>query len=368
MLLSREAEGFEWVHERVQRTVASAAMRRHTYVWCRDGMDQRKVRPDRRRYGHGMGVARDTRVELSQLAAFVAVASELSFSRAADRLQTTQPPVSRLIRRLEDRLGVALFERTSHSVVLTAAGESLVPSARAVLAAKRGFDEAAAGLLEGGAGLLRIGTTEGAGRLLAAVIERFAVTHPDVELRLEPEHTLTKLARLREGSLDAAFVRNPPASDALRTLELVREPLVAVVSDRHPLAERARVWLRELADDPLLVTPAEVNPGVNAAVLALAAKAGFEPRIGPPFFNAADAVAQIAVSRAWTLLARSNRPLPGHGVVVLELDDPTATVGVALAWRPVNGSTALRGFVDAARSIVERPIESQDPAAVVTNR
>lgn len=79
-----------------------------------------------------MAAARDTRVELPQLAAFVAVGEELSFSRAADRLETTQPPVSRLVRRLEERLGLVLFERTSHSVVLTAAGEALLPAARTV--------------------------------------------------------------------------------------------------------------------------------------------------------------------------------------------------------------------------------------------
>ncbi len=286
---------------------------------------------------------------LRQIAAFVAVAETVNFGRAAERLGTTQPAVSRLILRLERRLGLVLFERTSHTVRVTGAGESLLEPARHALAAVEAFGDAANMIADGRHGVLRVGSTEGAGALTARVLERFSREHPDVEVRLEQDHTPAKLRRLQLGTLDAAFVRNAPATAGLRTIEISRERLVAVVSAHHPLADRPSIALAALAADPLLLTPAAANPWIHEAVLRLVETAGFTPKLGSPFYNTPDAIAQIAVSRAWTLLSHSALPHDSHDVRGIELDDAAASVGISLAWRSTGAPAVLPAFVHAAR-------------------
>lgn len=207
------------------------------------------------RYRGGMAGGEADEPGLRQLRAFVAVAETLSFSRAAERLATSQPPVSRLVMRLERRLGTVLFGRDSHSVRLTAAGEALLEPARVALGAVAAFERAAGGVAAGQAGALRVGTTEGAATLVATVLTAFARTHPGIEVRLEPDHTPAKLQRLQQGALDAGFVRNPPPTPGLRMVEVSREPLLAVVSSRHRLAAQTTIDLAELAEDPLILTP-----------------------------------------------------------------------------------------------------------------
>ena len=143
---------------------------------------------------------------IRQLAAFVAVAETLSFTKAAARLGLGQPPISRLVARLERRLGVVLLERTSHSVHLTSAGESLLPSARRAVRALAEFEKAAAELDAGRGGTIRIGTTEGASKLLADVLAVYRRRHADVDIKLEQMHTAAKLDAVRTGRLDVAFL------------------------------------------------------------------------------------------------------------------------------------------------------------------
>ena len=301
------------------------------------------------RYRDGMADQGADRSRLRQITAFVTVADMLSFSRAAELLQTSQPPVSRLIRRLEQRLGVVLFDRDSHSVRLTAAGEELLGPARNCLAAVDAFDAVADGIAAGRAGLLRVGTTEGATLLVSRTLARFAQTHPEVAVRLEQEHTPIKLKRLQQHTLDVAFVRNPLPTPGVRMAEVSREPLFAVVSRTSPLATRDVIDLAELADQPLILTPSSVNSGVRDAVLSLAIAAGFTPRPGPPMFNGQDAIAQVASSSAWTLLAADESRSTTTDVVYLALRDPDATVAVSLAWPSTGTAPAVTGFLRAAR-------------------
>jgi len=135
-------------------------------------------------------------MELRQLAAFVAVADELHFGRAAEHLGVVQPAVSQLVRRLERELGVVLFERSSHRVVLTGAGAELLPAARRALSARDELAAAAPALVGGRQGELRIGTSEGISAKLNMLLARFAVERPNASIRLEAMHTPAKLRAL----------------------------------------------------------------------------------------------------------------------------------------------------------------------------
>lgn len=284
--------------------------------------------------------------QFRQLAAFVAVADTLNFGRAAERLGTSQPPVSRLVLRLERRIGAPLFTRHRRGVTLTGVGAALVGPAREVLQAEQDFERAAAGALTGDLGVLRVGTTEGAIDLISETLRAFAARRPGIEVRLEQAHTPAKLDRLRRGLLDAVFVRNPPPTPGVVTVEVLREPLLAVMATDHPLAGPI-TSLRHLAAYPLLVTPGSINTGVRDAVLRLLSDTGVSPRLGPPLLAQADAIAQIASSDAWTLLSLGTARTVGLTVTAVPLvEDATATI--SLAWRSHDHSALLRDFTDAA--------------------
>lgn len=291
-------------------------------------------------------------MELRQLAAFVAVADELHFGRAAERLGIVQPAVSRLVRRLEGELGVTLFERTSHRVTLTPAGAMLAERAGTVLADVNAFADTAAELADGKTGAVRIGTTEPMGPRLQLLLERFAAAEPGIQVDLQPAHTPDKLAALRNGELDAAFVRHPGRAEGLRVEVLWREPLVVVLPARHPRAAETAVAPADLADLPFLVTERADSPGVHDALLAAAhitldASNSVARRANPPllpFRREQEALALIATGAAWTLLEAGSAPrLPD--VAVRPLPTPGATLSVALAWRAATPSPAVRVFV-----------------------
>jgi DNA-binding transcriptional LysR family regulator len=287
-------------------------------------------------------------MELRQLTAFVAVADELHFGRAAQRLRVVQPAVSQLVRRLERELGVVLFERSSHHVALTGAGTKLLPAARRALAAGDELVATASALVQGEQGELRVGTTEGIGADLNLLLGRFAEARPNVSVRLEAIHTPSKLRAVRDGELDVAFVRAPVDGTGLRVAELWCEPLCAVLPARHALAAQATVALRDLSSLPLMLGPRSSSPGIHDQLLAICRGAGLEPRLGPPLVSLQDALAIISTGAAWTLLTVSNAPRDTPGVAVRAVSDSAAHTSVALAWRAAGASPLARVFVDLA--------------------
>jgi DNA-binding transcriptional LysR family regulator len=216
-------------------------------------------------------------VELRQLATFVAVAEEGSFTRAADRLHVVQSAVSAGVRNLEKELGAMLFDRSTHTVRLTDAGGALLPEARATLAAAQAardaVDEARGGLR----GAVVLGTMQAQGMRaidLAGLLATFRTDHPGVKVTIRHSGGSGEMAReVVEGRLDLAFVALP--GDGWPGLELVplaREPIVLVVPAQHPIAGSADVELRELRDEILVDLPP--GWGIRTAVDRSFAAAG----------------------------------------------------------------------------------------------
>ncbi len=146
-------------------------------------------------------------VELRQLRYFVAVAEEMHFGRAAERMHIVQSAVSRQIRRLEGELGVDLFDRSPRRVRLTAAGECFLPEARTVLEAERRARAAVAAFTSDCAAVLRLGTSTGLGEHLDQVLDAFAELAPGVGVELVSAPAGERLGQVADGRLDAAFVR-----------------------------------------------------------------------------------------------------------------------------------------------------------------
>ena len=216
-------------------------------------------------------------MELRQLATFVAVAEEGSFTRAADRLHVVQSAVSAGVRNLEKELGVMLFDRSTHSVKLTDAGRALLPEARTTLAAaqaaKDAVDEARGGLR----GTVRLGTMAAQGMRavdLAGILAAFRVQHPAVEVEIRHAGGSSETAwEVREGRLDLAFVSLPgDGPSGLELIPLAREAIMLALPGEHPLAVRAEIELAALRDETVVDLPS--GWGIRMAVDRSFAAAG----------------------------------------------------------------------------------------------
>jgi DNA-binding transcriptional LysR family regulator len=235
-------------------------------------------------------------VELRHLEYFVAVAEELSFTRASRRLHVVQSGVSSAIQSLERELGTALFDRDRHRVALTDAGQALLPEARATLAAAQAAREAVGETRSGLRGTVTVGTMQSVGQLdLPALLGRFHTTHPDVavRLRLASSGSAGLAHDVISGALDLALLSlpgPPPAGLALRFVSA--EPLLVVCPPAHPLAARRSVTLGEIADDAFIdFTPGWGN---RVAVDRAFAAAGLERQV---LFEVADFASAAALVR-----------------------------------------------------------------------
>ena len=201
-------------------------------------------------------------LELRELRHFLAVAEELSFTRAAERLHLAQQALSASIRRLEDRLGVPLFVRTTRRVELTSAGEVLVEEARAVLdAAAHALDRVRLAS-EGRAGRITIGFSTAAGGIAVVrdIIRAVAAGAPEVEVRTIEHDFSDPSAGLAGGRVGVAFVFGPAPVEGLSVATLLEEPRLLAVAPEHPLAAREAVDAGDLRDLPWLQVPAPGGP------------------------------------------------------------------------------------------------------------
>ncbi|WP_168626368.1 LysR family transcriptional regulator [Cryobacterium sp. BB307] len=176
-----------------------------------------------------------------QLRSFVVLAEELHFSRAADKLNMTQPPLSRQIQKLEAELGFTLFDRNNKSVQLTAAGSAFRSEAEKILSIAEASRAMAQRIADGSAGEIKIGiTATGIMELLGEILARLDVHAPGVAVDIAEMVTKDQIAALLRGSVDIAFVREVPLSAELDSLLVRQEPLVAAISNRHRLAVTSR--------------------------------------------------------------------------------------------------------------------------------
>ncbi|MCG7210212.1 LysR family transcriptional regulator [Streptomyces arenae] len=269
-------------------------------------------------------------MELRQLTYFVAVAEELHFGRAADRLHIVQSAVSMQIQRLERELGAELFDRSPRRVRLTAAGERLLPEARAVLAAA---EKARAAVAAPRAGL-RIGTSTGLGEHLDRVLAAFARRAPDVLVELHALPAAERLARVADGRLDAAFVRAGQPVPGTRVHPLWPDPLVAALPATHPLAGRPEIGVDDLAGLPLALAERRTNPALVDLVVGACREAGFEPLPGPAAGSLQDTLAGIGVRPLWTVVYASHaRVLRTPRVAFVPFRAPGLALPTGLAVR-----------------------------------
>ena len=292
-------------------------------------------------------------MELRQVRYFLAVAEELHFGRAAERLHIVQPTVSQQIRRLERELGADLFDRTTRTVTLTTAGSEFLPHARAIVGAEQAALEAMAALRAERATVLRVGTNVGLGARLERVLTTLAERAPHIGVELHSAEPAARLRQVREGELDAAFVRGVRHSPGLELVPVWTDPLVAALPAAHPLAAGDSVAIADLAGLPLRITPRETNPHLVDLVIEACRAAGFEPVMGPAFTTDQDTLVAIGTGRpSWTVFyAAQAEILPaGRTVAFRPFAPPVPAMQTYLAVRPTAAAARLAPLLEACRA------------------
>ena len=269
-------------------------------------------------------------MEIRQLRYFVAVAEELHFGRAAERLAVVQPAVSQQLGRLERELGVRLLERSSRRVALTGDGERLLVEARSALAAVERVRSVATELAAGRGGTLRIGTSPGLGERVHRGVARMRADVPDLALVLVDGSLSSHVAAVRAGELDIALVRGPVRARGLRAVELWRDPLHVVLPASHPAASTPTVPVTTLAELALRLPERSVDPALHDAVLAACRGAGFAPAAARPVRSVEDAVVEIGLGERDATVTYACGGGTREGVAIRPLDPPVAVPGFLL--------------------------------------
>ncbi|MFI7550093.1 LysR family transcriptional regulator [Micromonospora sediminimaris] len=291
-------------------------------------------------------------VDLRLMRYVVVVAEEGSFERAAQRLHMAQPPLSRQIRDLERQLGVPLFTR--RPTRLTEAGTAFVASARKVLSDADAMVRATRAAGQGRAGTVHIGTVASAAHeVVPQLLDALRAMHPDLTVRTGEAWPTELEAGLRAGRFDLVLSRGATAQSDLARQTVRREPLVAVVGPRHPLAGRPTATLGDLRIGPLNLPPEHLTPGYRAAVFTACARADVQ-------FAARDCQqlgwrrVGIAEDTGFSLVPRSLAALPTVDGVVLTLTDDLPAPDLELVWRRDALSPAAAVVVDVAAHLARQ--------------
>ncbi|WP_328864185.1 LysR family transcriptional regulator [Streptomyces sp. NBC_00304] len=282
-------------------------------------------------------------METRELRYFVAVAEELHFGRAAQRLKIAQPPLSRAIQQLERRLGAALLDRTSRTVTLTEAGSVLLVEGRAALdavdAAERRARRAALSAT-GSPGLVLVTKASASRELLANLLDTYAAKLGAVPIDVILCGPSEQQRLLRQGRADVALLHRPFDSTAgFDAEELGTEGQVVVLPSGHPLTSRAHVRMADISDLPGLPLPRWPDPDGT-----------YPPGPGPQVRDHAQLLQLVALGRACAVSPESCRAqLHGDLAAVPVLDAPTVTT--VIAWPPHSRSGAVADLVRTATGL-----------------
>lgn len=303
-----------------------------------------------------------SRLDSRSLALFLAVAEALSFRRAAETLHLSQPPLSRAIRELEERLGVRLFDRDTQGVSLTEAGRKLLPYARGV---RRLLKEADASLAhQGSPSALRLGLTSAVEPAwFSGLPEHIQATHPATVVSTVFDASPRLVRRLRAGKLDAAFIALPTETSGLDVIELDRLAMIVAISSAHRLARRRSLRLADLAAEPVFWFERARQPAFYDHCQGVFARHGFAPATVKEPADHHVLLADVSSGRGVAFLPKSFAGLRRAGVVYRALaEGDELAVGIGLATPP--DKPAVRDLL--LTCVVAKPERSQ-PAAGSTS-
>jgi DNA-binding transcriptional LysR family regulator len=293
----------------------------------------------------------DHEIELRHLRYFVAVAEELHFGRAAQRLHLAQPPLSQQIRKLEDLLGYALFARTSRSVNLTQAGKALLQRAQRTLRnVQRDIDETRS-IGRGDVGSLHVGFI-GSAMLttLPSILRSYRTAYPQVRLHLHESFTSMVIDGLENGTLDAGILRDADPVEGFEVITILSEPFVGVLPATHPAAKQKSLSISSLRDDPFVYYPRSAGTRAYEKPLTLCEEHGFRPQIVQEASHWLTILRLIAAGQGVSIAPACVRQIASPDVVCLPLRGAKAVSTIELAWLAGD----VRPIVQRFRHIAER--------------
>lgn len=290
--------------------------------------------------------------DFRQLRYFIAVAEELSFTRAAQRLHLSQPPLSQQIQALEQDLGIRLLDRDKRNVTLTEPGRLFLEQARQILAMAEDtrvrVTEAAAGF----SGHLKLAYTVSVSfhPAMPQTLLRLGQRAPNIRVWLSEMYTEPQFAAVRSGQIDVGFVRDVPSHEddarALRLDIIDHEPLLLALPSGHRLAGRESLELGEVAGEPFVIQPRELAATLYDRLVQLTAKVGFHPVVRQQAQQLNGLIALVAAGIGLALVPASMQVVKLAGVSYVPLVDPDAYLLLAVASRAENPSPVVSQFLE----------------------
>ncbi|RJT44049.1 LysR family transcriptional regulator [Rahnella woolbedingensis] len=287
-----------------------------------------------------------SQIELRHLRYFIAVADELHFGRAAERLHISQPPLSQQIQALEAHVGAALFYRSNRSVRLTQAGQVFLTEARQILQRVDDVSAQAARIHRGESGNLTLGLTSSAPFLsrVSSTLHHFRLTYPDVNIRIEQLNSKQQIDPLLEGRLDLGIMRNGELPPELEHHLVLTEPLIAVVHKDHPLNALAdgELTFEHLADQPFVFFSKDVGTSLYDDILGQLKAQGITPYITQEVGEPLTIIGLVAAGLGVSILPASYLRIQVEGVRYLRFGNLHGTTQLWLvnhATRPLTAAT-----------------------------
>jgi len=291
-------------------------------------------------------------MELRHLRYFVAVAEELHFGRAANRVGIAQPPLSKQIQQLEDEIGVKLFKRTRRSVSLTHAGETFLKEARQALELSERAVRSARRADRGEIGRLVVSFVGSATySFLPNALRSFRTRFPHVELFLRELTTYQQLDGLHRKAVDAGVVRPPIKDDALFIETLLQEPFIVALPGGHALASLTSIPLQMLAPEGFVMFSRQQGTTFHDQVVSLCHQAGFSPNVVQEAVQIPTVLGLVSAGMGITLVPASIRKLQFAGVLYRDLVQVDRTTELAMAYRRDDESPVLQSFLNVTREL-----------------
>ena len=282
---------------------------------------------------------------------FIAVAEELSFTRAAERLHTVQPSLSQQIRRLEEIVGTPLFHREKHRLHLTEAGRIFLQESRTILQYTDRAIALARQAARAEAGFMTIGFVPGVeGKIFPRILPILHAKYPDIELSLRSLTSPQQLVALQNREINIGFMR-PPVDDPEITAEVIlRDKIIVALPGTHPLTKLKRVPVRSLVNLPLLQVSRTTAPLLHDKTKEIAETAGVIFNSILPAENVLMSLSEVASGLGFCLLPDYVRQMLPPNVVVRPLDcDPEPEIPLVVAHRKDDRLPALAFFLSLLR-------------------
>ncbi len=294
-------------------------------------------------------------MELGLLRRFVAVAEELNFTCAAQRLHIAQPPLSRQIRQLEELIGVQLFVRDRRRVTLTIPGKVLLREARIVLAQFQHAVDLTRRSKKAEPRMIRVGMANGLGERVHPVLAEHHKRFPGVDVRCQDVFSSFQNDALRALNIDVGFLRPPVDTAYLQSQPIFEEQFMALLPKTSQFAKCKRVRIKQLAKETLLLHKRDVSRGVYDKILELYRQAGVVPKVvHTPTGPWEEAGTMLVASGKGIYIgvgAIFSHPVFGSEVTTVPLSEPGATIKVHMAWRKDEKSRSVLDFLDSAQEV-----------------